>query len=130
MANSKTTDFLFGCKNLYFMGIHPFDFSKTDSDEYKGIVELGKEIMKEIGIQDFAEFVIEYQYRVNIWSSMIVLEFGEFDQNEILKTSGIETIFSACLEKIKQNEINKLPNEINENKKNWVEKIKTCYNTV
>ena len=126
--NPKTTDFLFGCKNLYFLGIHPFDFSKSDSKEYKGIVELGKEIIKEIGIQSFAEFIMEYQYRVGVWSSFITLEFGKPDQNEILKISGTETIFSACLEKIKQNEINELPSDIVENKNNWITKIKTCYN--
>jgi hypothetical protein len=130
MANSKTTDFLFGCKNLYFMGIHPFDFSKTDSDEYKGIVELGKELIEELGLQNFAGFIVEYQYRVGIWSSFITLEYGKPDRNEILEISGTETILAACLEKIEQNEINELPNEIIENKKSWIGKINTCYNNV
>ena len=112
------------------MRIHPFDFRKSDSDEYKGIVELGKEIIKEVGLQNFAGFIMEYQYRVGIWSSFITLEFGKPDRNEILEVSGTETIFTACLEKIEQNEINELPTEIIENKKSWIEKIKTCYNTV
>ena len=99
---TKTTDFLFGCKNLYFLGIHPFDFSKSDSDEYKAIIELGKEIIQDIGLQSFAEFIIEYQYRVGIWSSFITLVFGKPDQNEILQISGTKTILSACLEKIEQ----------------------------
>ncbi|MBJ7881257.1 hypothetical protein JEM65_11445 [Gelidibacter salicanalis] len=126
--NPKTTDFLFGCKNLYFLGIHPFDFSKSDSDEYKGIVELGKEIIQEIGLQSFVGFIVEYQYRVGIWSSLITLEFGKPDRNEILEISGTETILSACLEKIEQNEIDALLTDIIENKKSWIEKIKTCYN--
>ncbi|VVV00401.1 MULTISPECIES: hypothetical protein [Mesonia] len=126
---TKMTDFLFGCKNLYSLGIHPFDFSKSDSDEYKAIIELGKEIIQDIGLQSFAEFIIEYQYRVGIWSSFITLEFGKPDQNEILQISGTKTILSACLEKIEQNEINELPSDIIENKNNWITKIKTCYNT-
>ncbi|NVN18096.1 hypothetical protein GUA46_07070 [Muricauda sp. HICW] len=128
--NSKATDFLFGCKNLYFLGIHPFDFSLSDSHEYKAIVELGKEVIKEIGIQSFAEFIMESQYRVGIWSSFITLEFGKPDRNEILNVSESETIFSACLEKVEQNEINELPTDIIENKNNWIRKIKTCYNNV
>lgn len=127
---TKTTDFLFGCKNLYFLGIHPFDFSKSDYDEYKAIIELGKEIIQDIGLQNFAKFTIEYQYRIGIWSSFITLEFEKPDQNEILQISGTKTILSACLEKIEQNEINKLPSDIVENKNNWIRKIKTCYNTV
>lgn len=126
----KTTDFLFGCKNLYFSRIHPFDFSKSDLKEYNGIVELGKEIIKEIGIQSFAELIMESQYRVGIWSSYITLEFGKPDRNEILNISGTKTIFSACLEKVEQNEINELPTDIIENKNNWIRKIKTCYNNV
>ena len=128
--NLKTTDFLFRCKNLYSLSIHPFDFDKSDRKEYKQLIELGKEIITKDGIQSFAGFVAEYQYRVGIWSSMIVLEFGKPDQNEILVISGTKTIFSACLEKIEQNEINELPTEIIENKKSWIEKIKTCYNSV
>ncbi|WAC02923.1 hypothetical protein N7U66_04760 [Lacinutrix neustonica] len=128
--NNKTTDFLFGCKNLYFLGIHPFDFSKSDSKEYKERVELGKEIIKENGIQSFAEFIMEYQYRVAVWSSFITLEFGKPDRHEILKINGTETIYSACLEKIEQREINELPIDIIKNKNNWIKKIKTCYNTV
>ena len=62
--NPKTTDFLFGCKNLYNLSIHPFDFDKSDRNEYKQLIELGKEIITKDGIQSFAGFVSEYQYRV------------------------------------------------------------------
>lgn len=122
--NPKTTDFLFGCKNLYFLGIHPFDFNKSDSTEYKAIVELGKDIIKEMGTQSFAEFIMEYQYRVGVWSSFITLEFGKPDPKEILEISGTKTIVLACLEKIEQNEINELPTGVIENKKNWINNIK------
>lgn len=127
--DTKTTDFVFGCKNLYLLGIHPFDFSKSDSDEYKGIIELGKEIIRDIGLQSFAEFIIEHQYRVGIWSSFITLEFGKPDQNEILQISGTKAVLTACLEKIEQNEINELSSDIIENKNNWIKKIKTFYKT-
>ena len=129
MTNTKTTDFLFGCKNLYHLSIHPFDFKKSELSEYKQLIKLGKEIIKENGLQSFAGFVSEYQYRVGIWSSMITLDFVELDPNEILEITGTETILSACLEKIEQNEINELSTEIIENKKNWISRIKTCYNT-
>ena len=127
---TKTTDFLFGCKKLYLLGIHPFDFTKSNSKEYKEIVKLGIEIIEDTGLQSFAGFIVEYQYRAAIWSSFITLEFGKLDRNEILNISGTETIFSACLEKIEQNEINELPTDIIENKNNWIRKIKTCYNNV
>ncbi|MEC3908912.1 hypothetical protein VOI54_17955 [Tamlana sp. 2201CG12-4] len=122
------TDYLFGCKNLYFSRIHPFDFEKSELKEYKQLVELGKEIIQEIGLQSFCGSIVEHQYRVAIWSSMISLEFGEPNRDEILEICGTETILSACLEKIEENEINELTPEIIENKKSWVEKIKKQYN--
>ena len=126
--NAKTTNFLFGCKNLYFLGIHPFDFSKSNSKEYIGLIELGKEVIQEIGLKSFAGFLSEYQYRVGIWTSFITLEFSKPDRNEILEIYGTDAILSACLEKIEQNEINELTTEIIENKKSWIEKIKADYN--
>jgi len=126
----KSSNFLFGCKNLYQLSIHPFDFKKSELPEYKKLIELGKEIINTEGVQIFAEFLFEYQYRVGIWSSLIILEFGELDQNEIFEFSGTETIYSACLEKIEQNEINELSAKIIENKKSWTKKIKIDYNTL
>ncbi|MGV6831431.1 MAG: hypothetical protein ACWA5P_07715 [bacterium] len=95
------------------------------TQEYQAIVRLGVELIKEIGIQNFAGFIMENQYRVGIWSSYITLEFGKPDQNEILKISRTNTIVSACLEKIEQVEINELPTEVIEHKNNWLRKMKS-----
>lgn len=127
--NPKTTDFLFGCKNLYFLDIHPFDFNKSGSKEYKGIIELGRKIIKEIGLQSFAGFMIEHQYRVGIWSSMIVLEYGRPDLKEIVEF-GSNTIFNTCIKEVEKEEIQELSTEIMRNKKEWIEKIKTSYSLI
>ncbi|MGC1631652.1 MAG: hypothetical protein WA749_06000 [Gelidibacter sp.] len=122
LTNEKGTDFLFGCKNLYLASIHPFDFDKKNLNEYKQIIELGKELLAQRGIQNFLGYLMEYQYRVSVWASMIALEYGKPKQNEILDLSGTETIIDSCLECIMQDEINPLPAEIIENKKKWKEK--------
>ena len=118
----KGTDFLFGCKNLYLTSIHPFDFDKSNLIEYKQILELGKEILAEIGIQNFLGYLMESQYRVSVWVSMIALEYGKPNKDEILNLSGTKTIVDSCLECIMQDEIDPLSAEIVENKKNWVQK--------
>lgn len=124
----KTASFLFGCKNLYHLSIHPFDFKKAGHPEYKKIMEIGKGLIGEIGLQNFAGFIAEPQYRVYIWSSMITLEFGKPKPHEVLESNKTKTIHSACPEIIEQKEINELPKEIIGNKKSWIDKIKTCYN--
>ncbi|MDN3594172.1 hypothetical protein [Zunongwangia endophytica] len=121
-TNQKGTDFLFSCKNLYLASIHPFDFDKRNLNEYKQIVELGKELLAQRGIQNFLGYLMESQYRISVWASMIAIEYGKPKQDEILNLSGTETIINACLECIMKNEIEPLPAKIIDNKKNWVQK--------
>ena len=116
------TDFLFSCKNLYLASIHPFDFDKSSLIEYKQTLEFGKEILAQIGIQSFLGYLMESQYRVSVWASMIALEYGQPKENEILNFSGERTIIDSCLECIMQDEIEPLDEEIIANKKNWVQK--------
>ena len=122
LTNEKETDFLFGCKNLYLASIHPFDFDKRNLDEYQQIIKLGKEILDQRGIQDFLGYLMESQYRVSIWASMIVIEYGNPKADEILNISGTKTIIDSCLECIMQDEINPLSTDVNENKKMWKQK--------
>ena len=122
ITNEKGTDFLFGCKNLYWASIHPFDFDKRNLNEYIQIVELGKELLAQRGIQNFLGYLMEYQYRVSVWASMIALEYGKPNQDEILTLNGTETIINSCLECIMKDEIEPLSAEIIANKKNWAKK--------
>jgi hypothetical protein len=122
LTNEKETDFLFRCKNLYLASIHPFDFDKRNLNEYKQIVELGKELLAQRGIQNFLGYLMESQYRVSVWASMIAIEYGKPKQDEILKLNGTKTIINSCLECIMQDEINSLSAEIIENKKKWKNK--------
>ena len=122
LTNEKGTDFLFACKNLYLASIHPFDFDKRNLNEYKQIVELGKELLAQRGIQSFLGYLMESQYRVSVWASMIAIEYGKPKQDEILNLSGTKTIINSCLECIMQDEINSLSAEIIENKKKWKSK--------
>ena len=120
--SDKGTDFLFGCKNLCLASIHPFDFDKRNLKEYKQIVEIGKELLAQRGIQNFLGYLMESKYRVSVWASMIAIEYGKPKRDEILNLSGKKTIVDSCLECIMQNEINSLSAEIIENKKKWINK--------
>ncbi|WP_189702688.1 hypothetical protein, partial [Subsaximicrobium wynnwilliamsii] len=122
LTNEKGTDFLFGCKNLYFASIHPFDFDKINLKEYQQNIKLGKELLAQRGIQNFLGYLMESQYRVAVWASMIALEYGNPKKDELLNISGTKTIINSCLECIMGDEINSLSAEIVDNKKMWAEK--------
>ena len=122
LTNEKGTDFLFGCKNLYWASIHPFDLEKSNLQEYKQLTELGKDLLEQRGLNRFVGFLMEYQYRVAVWASMIALEYGKPKPKEMLPSNQDKSIIDACLECIMQDEIEPLSAEITENKKKWVQK--------
>ena len=107
---------------IYLTSIHPFDFDKRNLNEYKQIIELGKELLAQRGIQNFLGYLVESQYRVSVWASMITIEYGNPKQDGILNLNGTKTIIDCCLECITQNEINSLSAEIIKNKKKWINK--------
>tara|TARA_R100000935_G_C2757280_1_gene132142 strand:- start:29 stop:415 length:387 start_codon:yes stop_codon:yes gene_type:complete len=119
--SNNSDNFLFGCKSLYFLSIHPFDFDKKNRKEYVELVDLGKLVLEEEGIQVFLGYLLEYQYRVSVWASMIALEYGKPNPNEMLQLNKNITIIDACLDCIMKDEIEPLSAKIITNKKNWAE---------
>jgi len=93
----NTVDFLWACKELYQKQIHPFDFSKSQSEEYQRLISHGKNIIAEHGIQDFLGLLMEGQYGVHVWAAFIALQYGNPGKDEILKISGKETIVNHCI---------------------------------
>jgi len=116
MNKRDSADFLFGCKNLYVLSIHPFDSTKTESKEYKELIKVGKEIMSQIGVQRFAGFMRDYQYRVDKWAAKIILEFG--------KLTFKSALVDSCLEQILRDEIESLPPKILNYRNKWIKSIK------
>ncbi len=121
-------EFLFGCKNLYWMSIHPFDFDKKDTPEYKGIIDAGKSLLESRGVQSFIGFIYEYQYRVDIWAAIIILKYGLPELNDIIEINQEQRIGEACIETINKDEIEPLTDLILENKKNFIYSVKTRNN--
>ena len=120
--SDKGTDFLFGCKNLYLASIHPFDFEKSNLSEYKQLTELGKELLEQRGLKSFVGHLMENQYRVAVWASMIIVEYGKPKQTEMLPNNKNRSIIVACSDCIMKDEIEPLPAKIIENRKNWAQK--------
>lgn len=56
------------------------------------MVDLGKLVLEEEGIQIFLGYLLEYQYRVSVWASMISLEYGKPNLNEMLQRVCISAV--------------------------------------
>ncbi|WP_148041363.1 hypothetical protein [Rufibacter immobilis] len=110
------TEFLITCRELYFKKIHPFDFEKTTSDDYQKALTLGKSIIEEKGLHSFLYFQMEGQYRVNLWTALIGLEY--VNPNDSLKVP--EKLIDELLNSVKAGEIAELPETTTRNRDNWI----------
>ena len=119
--------FLWTAKALYGEGVHPFDFDKEREEAYERIVGAGVQLIMYKGIEYFAGFVMEYPYRVNVWTAFIVLEYGNPSPNQVLQITKKDTIVEHCLKIVKSNETPPLSERINRNKKEWINKMELKY---
>ncbi|MEM9675840.1 MAG: hypothetical protein AAF992_24835 [Bacteroidota bacterium] len=121
-------NYMFGCKSLYLNSIHPFDFSKRELPEYQELIRLGIKLIKKRGLQDFLNFLMEYQYRIPQWTAMIALEYGNPRSDEILRINGQMTIIDFCLDVALRYNSPDVPIEIQRNFNEWNDRMKTRYN--
>ncbi len=124
----KHHNFLILSKALYLSDIHPFDLIKIRNEPLNRIIELGKELIIEQGLQKFLELLLENQYYVNLWAAMIALDHGNPKQNDILNISGKDTVIDHCIETIERHLSFQTTIEQENNGKDWLKKIQTYYN--
>ena len=123
MDQDLSADFLFGCRNLYLMSIHPFDFDKIDSKEYQGIIAVAKKHITKFGVRNFAGFTAESQYRVYVWAAYLTLKL-ENNNPAILSYLNDEiTIRDHCIEVVFRKEIPPLTDKIIQNKQAFISNL-------
>lgn len=120
--------FLWTAKALYLQGIHPFDFDKERDEAYEKIVAAGVQFIIHEGVEHFAGFVMEIQYRVHVWTAFIILEYGNPPSHQVLQISTHkDTIVEHCLKIVKSNETPARSDKIHRNKKDWITKMELKY---
>ncbi len=124
---TEETRFLFICKSLYINGIHPFDLDKVNTAPYQEIMLKGQVIMKRAGIQEFLGFLMESQYRVNLWAAMIALWHGNPGKDEILSTSKTDTIIDHCLNTVAIHLNFQTTEKQQRNGQNWIQEMTSRY---
>jgi hypothetical protein len=72
-----TAEYLFTCKNSYFLKIYPADDNSKHTDVYKRLIEIAKSFFNSDRQKYFAGFLEESQYRVSLWTAHLILEFGK-----------------------------------------------------
>jgi hypothetical protein len=106
----KNSSYLFYCKEYYFLKIKPSDSESRKSKEYQNLVEIAKLYFENDLQTEFATYLMEYQYLVQLWTAHLILEYGKPDEE--LKT--------ACLDEIKNYSETPLDKELAEQEKEWL----------
>ena len=121
-------DFLWICKSAYLNGIHPFDSGKNNIEQHKAIVHIGRSIIAESGISSFVGFLMEGQYRVQLWAAYLALEYGNPDKSERYIYSKNMTIVNSCIEQVEKYCFVEKNLQIKKAEEDWVLRNKKKYN--
>lgn len=90
MSDNLGTEYLFQCKANYFENITPSNVSRFEKKGYQKLADIAKKYFENGEIEDFVGFFLEYQYRVNLWTAHLIIEYG--NPNDLIKKQAIEII--------------------------------------
>ena len=106
----KNASYLYHVKDAYFKNIRPADIENQLTEEYKILVEIAKLYFENDLQSEFAMYLMEYQYIVNLWTAHLILEYGNPD--EVLKLN--------CIEDIERYSKGNLDTELAAQEKRWL----------
>lgn len=89
---SFATEYLLTCKKYYHDGVIPAISVQARDQQYYEIKKISEMIIKERGINSFADFLYESQYFVRLWTAHLIIE--EFNISDELKNKSLLVIKS------------------------------------
>ena len=102
--------YLYYCKVNYYDGIRPLDYNKKNENGYKILVEIAKTYFNEGKTDSFAEYMMEGQYFIQLWTAHLILDFCKPNQ----RTKDI------CLSEIRKYSNSTLDPAVAEQEKEWL----------
>lgn len=102
--------FLIFCKQIYFDKITPSSNLVYEKGKSRELVYIAKEYFKKGQYKEFAGFLQESQYFIDLWTAHLLLEFG--DPPKELVSLALRTIIDYSN--------NPLANEVADEETNWL----------
>ncbi|MFB9841807.1 hypothetical protein [Mucilaginibacter ginsenosidivorans] len=121
--NSYSDSFLRTCRNAYFDKQRPFNIEIGRGELYQKLSSLANSL--ELSI--FIGFLMEWQYYINLWASVLILE--EFRPEKERKLIGLNynvSVVDECIETIERYSENFDQTQM-DNYKKWLSLVKTRY---
>ncbi|HVU55805.1 MAG TPA: hypothetical protein VHD83_12165 [Puia sp.] len=104
-------EFLITCKRNYFDKVTPSNAESKQKEGYKKLVSIANEYFKGNKYGEFAGFLQEGQYFIQLWAAHLVLEYGIPDRELML----------SALNLIKNYSDNPLAQEVALEERKWLE---------
>jgi hypothetical protein len=113
-TSEKTDDrFIMQCRQNTFEGIYPGDQTIKSTKGFSILKEIAQSYFKENKYEEFAGFLMEGHYFIQLWAAHLILEFG----------SASEELQQKAFEQIKAYTENPLAPHVAEQEKYWLENI-------
>jgi hypothetical protein len=107
-----TPSFLGLCKENYLKGIRPSNQESRVTKNYQSTVAVAKNLMADGNEKDFANYFMEGQYAVDLWTAHLILEYGNPD----------DALRKRCIEIITRYSTTPLDNVLAGEEAQWLER--------
>ena len=107
---SEKVPFIVLCKDAYLKKIRPANIPSKQTPEYKSIVESAKQYFQRNMENSFAQYMMESQYLIQLWTAHLLLEYGNPSHN----------LQQKCINQIIEYSDNPLAREIENEEKLWL----------
>jgi hypothetical protein len=117
--------YMLNCKNGYLVGIQPFGNHIQTNDLYDKLCFLADQLR----INEFTGFLLEGQYFINLWTSIIILEkFKPKLTDMLIGLNDKISIVDDCLDTVERYSVGFKQEKQFENYQKWILEIKSRYN--
>ena len=105
----QSDSFLIQCRRNTFDNIYPADETAKLTDGYKTLKDISEKYFKNNKQDEFANYLMEGQYFVQLWAAHMLLEYG----------SPAEYLTIKCLDEIKKYSNSSLNSEVAAQETRW-----------
>jgi hypothetical protein len=106
----QSDSFLIQCRQNTFDNIYPADESVKSTDGYKTLKDISENYFKNNKQDEFANYLMEGQYFVQLWAAHMLLEYG----------SPSKYLTTKCLDEIKKYSNSTLNSEVAAQETLWL----------
>lgn len=105
------SEYLIKCSENYLNGVTPSKKESKNDLGYLQLLNIARYTINDIGLESFTGYFQELQYRVNLWTAHILIEYYEINTE----------INNECIKIIRRYSESSLNSELAKEEQDWLE---------